>query len=638
MLKLKFKSIFLLILIFILPSFASTNYIPSKGYHNYSALTEALKKLASKNKKISRLISIGKTIKDRDIWALQISGTKGKSPEEKQALLICGNLEGDHVIGSEVALGIAKFLIEGYGTDKEVTEILDKRTFYIIPRLNPDGAELFFNKTLIDHSGNLNPRDDDYDWQIDEDPPEDLNSDGLITLMRVKDKEGDWYIDKKDSRLMHKKEKDTPVDQLYQIYPEGIDNDGDELYNEDGIGGFNINRNFPHNFGYNIKGYKFYPASETETRVLIDFMNRYDPKFKTAPHKNVCGVLIFSKYDNLAAGSGIECGKADFPEVKQKKLTTTQMMFRFFSGRRSRKPAQQAGRPKDPQPKKTDENDLPLFKSVSEKYKEITGIDYAVSEKPVGSMLEWAYFQYGVPAFSANLWSLRKEKKEKADSTVQNNQKQDEQKPQQFDRQAMMMKRFSGKAAGKGGNKTKSKSNDDKWLKWIEKQNNGVGFVDWQKFQHKQLGEVEIGGFYPYIRTNPPAKMIDSLSQTHAKFALYLASQFAEITMDKPIVEKLSANLYRLKIKIRNQGKFPYATAMGMKSRNISSIVLQLKFENDEQMKLFGGSKRVGTPTLAAGAEKEFEWVIISPPQKKVDIKLWARNGGGTIKEKVVLK
>lgn len=626
----------MLIILFMATCWTAEKYNPSKGYHNYSALTKALKEVAANNKKLTKLISIGQTIKKRDIWALQISGLKDKSPQEKQALLICGNLEADHVIGSEVALGIAEYLINNYGKDTEVTNILDKRTFYIIPRLNPDGAELFFNRVLQEHPGNLNPRDDDYDWQVDEDASDDLNGDGLITLMRKKDKEGDWIIDKNDNRLMHNKESDSPKDSLYQIYPEGIDDDEDELYNEDGAGGFNINRNFPHNFGNKIKGYQVYPASENETRALIDFMNRFDPKRKTAPHKNICGVLIFSKYDNLAAGTGIESGEATFPDVKKKEEQVTQRSFRFARRRPGRETFQRPA--KDPQAKKTDKKDENLFKKVSDKYKKITGIDFAVSEKPVGSMLEWAYFQYGVPSFSANLWSLRKEKKETPDSTSKKEKKDVKEKPGKPDRQAMMKQRFSGKGGAKSEGSKKSGNNEKKWLKWIDEQNGGKGFVNWEKYQHKQLGEVEIGGFFPYLRVNPSADQIDSLSINHAKFALYLASQFAEIKMDRPVVEKMSSSLYRLKIKVHNKGKFPYATAMGEKSRNISPIVLQLKFEDDEKMKLFGGSKRMDLPSLYPGAEKEYEWVIISPPGKKINVKLWARNGGGTTKEKVVLK
>ncbi|MFH1944662.1 MAG: M14 family zinc carboxypeptidase, partial [Acidobacteriota bacterium] len=84
---------------------------PSDGYHDYAGLTKALQQTAAKNPKITQLKSIGKTLMGKDLWMLQISGTNGLPAQDKQALLICANLEGDHVIGSEVALGIADFLV-----------------------------------------------------------------------------------------------------------------------------------------------------------------------------------------------------------------------------------------------------------------------------------------------------------------------------------------------------------------------------------------------------------------------------------------------------------------------------------------------------------------------------------------------
>jgi len=353
--KRKFKllgivSLILFLSLFFLPMEAVQNQPSDAKYHNYAALTQALKNLAGVNPKITKLQSIGKTLGGRDLWMLQISG-KG-NPLEKQALLIAANLEGDHLIGSMVALGIAEYMVKGYGKDKKVTAILDKRTFYVAPRLNPDGAEAFFKAVRHEHSKNINPRDEDYDWKVDEDGPEDLNGDGMITMMRAKDKEGSWIADEKDPRLMKKKKTDSPLDSLYTLYPEGIDNDGDELYNEDGPGGFNVNRNFPHNFGYKPKGLKVYPVSEVETQALIDFMTRFDPNLKTQAHKNICGVLVFSKYDNLAAGTGIECGTPTFPEPPRA-AAPAMGGFRFFRmGRRGAAAAPQP-RPTDPQPKRT---------------------------------------------------------------------------------------------------------------------------------------------------------------------------------------------------------------------------------------------------------------------------------------------
>ena len=93
-----------------------------------------------------------------------------------------------------------------------------------------------------------------------------------------------------------------------------------------------------------------------------------------------------------------------------------------------------------------------------------------------------------------------------------------------------------------------------------------------------------------------------------------------------------------MKIKVHNKGNFPYATAMGQRSRNVTPIVLQLKFEDDENMKFFGGSRRYDLPTLDAAGEKEYKWVIISPPGKGIDITIWAAKGGGKFHKKIVLK
>lgn len=621
--KLFFSGIFLLLLL--LPAWA-------EGYHNYQALSTSLQQLAAQHPDLVKLTAIGTTLKGKKLWLVQVSGPKGGSPLEKQALLICANAEGDHLVGSEVALGIVRYLTAHYGKDKTVTDVLGKRTFYIVPRLNPDGAEYFFKKVKEEHPGNLRPRDDDYDWLIDEDAPEDINGDGMITLMRVRDKKGQWIKDKKDPRLMTKKEADTPLDELYQVYPEGKDDDNDGRYNEDGPGGFNINRNFPHNFGYQPKGRGVYPASEVETQALIDFMSRYVPRLKTQPHRNVGAILIFSKYDNLAGEPGIECGTPTFPSPPA--LAQAPTMGRRFSFRRGQAATPQT-RPRDPQPKKTNTRDLPLFKRISAQYKKMTGIKSAISTKPVGSILEWGYFQFGVPTFSASLWSVSK-----SSSRMQTMRSRGSSQPRTTTARRMSgmpnMAMFRRQAARSTAGET---SNTDKeWLSWIDKKNKGKGFVPWTPFKHPQLGKVEIGGFQPYLRINPPAEKIKELGEKHAQFAIWLASQLSEISLQKVQVKRLSTNLYELKATVINNGRLPYATAMGQRSRNITPIMVQIKFRDDKKMKLFGGSKRHNLNNLEPAEEKEFKWLIISPSGQSLTLTLWARSGGGQATRTITLK
>ncbi len=81
-------------------------------------------------------------------------------------------------------------------------ELLDKITFYILPDVNPDASEQFFSDMKYERKANALPVDDDRDFSIDEDGFEDLNHDGLITLIRISDPAGRFTESKEDKRVM----------------------------------------------------------------------------------------------------------------------------------------------------------------------------------------------------------------------------------------------------------------------------------------------------------------------------------------------------------------------------------------------------------------------------------------------------
>ncbi|MBC8357381.1 MAG: hypothetical protein H8E54_00325, partial [Candidatus Aminicenantes bacterium] len=76
-------SIVLFLSLLILPMEAAQKKQSEAKYHDYAALTQAMKNLAKSNPKITKLQSIGKTLQNRDIWVIRISG-KG-TPLKKQA-------------------------------------------------------------------------------------------------------------------------------------------------------------------------------------------------------------------------------------------------------------------------------------------------------------------------------------------------------------------------------------------------------------------------------------------------------------------------------------------------------------------------------------------------------------------------
>ena len=170
----------------------------------------------------------------------------------------------------------SKNLVTRYGNDPLVTDLLDSRTFYIMPKVNPDGSDHAITKPDGMRSV-VRPFDDDEDGQADEDPPEDLNGDGYITRMRIRDDNGSMRTLPEDPRLMISKDQGKDPAKWkgeWTVYSEGIDNDNDGRFNEDGTGGIDINRNFPELWlpaPYSTNPGP-YPLSELESRALADFL------------------------------------------------------------------------------------------------------------------------------------------------------------------------------------------------------------------------------------------------------------------------------------------------------------------------------------------------------------------------------
>ncbi|HSK09171.1 MAG TPA: M14 family zinc carboxypeptidase, partial [Vicinamibacterales bacterium] len=110
-------------------------------YHNYAELSAALKTLVAAHPTLARMTSIGRTGEGRDIWVVEIASQKGRPLADRPALLVAASLEGDHLVGSELALFLVDHLLRGYAADPVVRQRLDEHVVYVVPRVNPDGAE-----------------------------------------------------------------------------------------------------------------------------------------------------------------------------------------------------------------------------------------------------------------------------------------------------------------------------------------------------------------------------------------------------------------------------------------------------------------------------------------------------------------
>ncbi|XP_033351181.1 carboxypeptidase D-like [Bombus vosnesenskii] len=111
-------------------------------HHNYIAMEKFLKELNLNYPNITRLYSIGESVKGRQLYVMEITENPGKHSQNKPEVKYIGNMHGNEVVGREILLMLLKFLCENFGTDKRVTKILKSVRLHVMPSMNPDGYEI----------------------------------------------------------------------------------------------------------------------------------------------------------------------------------------------------------------------------------------------------------------------------------------------------------------------------------------------------------------------------------------------------------------------------------------------------------------------------------------------------------------
>jgi murein tripeptide amidase MpaA len=110
-------------------------------FYRYAELTRILKAYAKEYPHLIRLESIGKSHEGRDVWLVTATNFKLGNDAEKPAFWVDGNIHASEVTASAAALYLINSLVTRYKKNENVTRALDTRAFYIVPRVNPDGAE-----------------------------------------------------------------------------------------------------------------------------------------------------------------------------------------------------------------------------------------------------------------------------------------------------------------------------------------------------------------------------------------------------------------------------------------------------------------------------------------------------------------
>ncbi|RMH05238.1 MAG: peptidase M14 [Planctomycetota bacterium] len=252
--------------------------IPWNRYYRHAELNAWMERMRDTWPGFVELREIGRSYEGRPMVLMALTNQATGAADDKVAMWVDGNVHGNEVQGGEAALYLAWWLLEHYETNERARKLLDERAFYILPSQNPDGRDHWFDapNTASSSRSGKRPYDNDRDGLVDEDGYDDLDGDGEIGMMRkrVPLGEGTHYQDPDDPRiLLPVRGTDKQGDWLL-LGSEGIDNDGDGRINEDGPGGYDMNRNWPSDWQppHIQYGAGDYPLCFPETRAIADFL------------------------------------------------------------------------------------------------------------------------------------------------------------------------------------------------------------------------------------------------------------------------------------------------------------------------------------------------------------------------------
>ena len=248
-------------------------------FYDAQEVDALMAKLAQQWPNLLKEQSIGTSYEDRPLklWILNDESTG--THDQKPAMWVDGNIHGNEVQGGEAVVYLAWYLLENSTSNTEIAALLKRSSWYLLPMVNPDGRARWFAEAHNASSSRTGarPEDDDGDGRLDEDGPNDLDGDGHIVQMRkYVPGAGTHRLDPDDPRVL------IPVpandagrkgDWIY-LGSEGFDDDGDGRVDEDGVGGYDMNRAWPSMWEpeHVQRGAGPYPLFWPETRAIANFI------------------------------------------------------------------------------------------------------------------------------------------------------------------------------------------------------------------------------------------------------------------------------------------------------------------------------------------------------------------------------
>ena len=259
--------------------------LPFEHFWRYDELIGFVNELAAACPDRLRLSTLGVSREGRAIPLLTITDPSTGAAEDKPAYLIHGNIQAAELSGAHAALYSARELL----ADPAAAPLLQRVAFYIIPRINPDGAEF-----VVTTSGRVRSRTDRSKREPNTLYQQDMNADGLILTMRQEHPDGAFVADPQDARLMIRRQREH-AGPFYRLLPEGLiyEWDGSEQIKVEGRS-LDWNRNWSYDWRPEPEqgGAGDFPFSEPEMRALAEFIHAHANLFAVLGYHTGPGAVL----------------------------------------------------------------------------------------------------------------------------------------------------------------------------------------------------------------------------------------------------------------------------------------------------------------------------------------------------------
>lgn len=516
-----------------------------------------LDQLAAAHPDLVTVETYGRSFEGRDLRLVTVTDSATGTHDTKPAHWVDASIHAVELTATVAACRLLQRLVDGHvAGDPTIVRALRTRTFYVVPRVNPDGAEWVLADRPRFRRSSVRPWPlaDAHRWPgLHE---EDVDGDGRILQMRFLDPDGPWIAHPDDARLL------VPVPPTgvdpdvprYRVLDEGTieDFDGFDVPEAPAPEGLDLNRNFPAGWGTNVPGSGDHPLSEPEIDALVRAI---------VARPNICGFNAFHTSGGVILRPSSTQPDAKLPPADVWTWTQLAAIGTELTGYPSH--------------------------SV---YEDFT---WDPTETMSGASDDWAYEHLGIFGWTTEFWDIVHAATGEKQST-------------HFwytgptDEQRLAVLRWLDE-----------RSTD------LPSEATTRGFVDWYPFDHPQLGPVELGGWNGlYSWTNPPPDLLLTEVDRHADFAVAQALTAPCVEIRHARAEPVGDDTWRVVIGVANTGWLPTTVSSRARQDDLVRPILADVVGDDADIEVLDGPARRKLGQLAGASSARFTNSTSSTPDR----------------------